>query len=63
MPRGLGVRVPPPALVVREEIDSLSAVLKVVIERGDYEPKFNEELKKAKGQATLKGFRKGENPD
>ncbi len=48
--------------VVREDIDSQSAVLKVVIEKGDYEHKFNDELKKVKNQASLKGFRKGKTP-
>ncbi|MEZ4957120.1 MAG: trigger factor [Saprospiraceae bacterium] len=48
--------------VAREDISSQSAVLKVVIERGDYEPKFNDELKKVKNQASLKGFRKGKTP-
>ena len=48
--------------VVKEEIDSLNAVLKIVIERGDYEPTFNDELKKVKNQATIKGFRKGKTP-
>lgn len=48
--------------VVREEIDNLNAVLKVVINKEDYEPKFQDELKKLKQKAALKGFRKGKTP-
>ena len=49
--------------VVREDIDNLNAVLKVQIGRNDYEPKFNNELKKLRNEATIKGFRKGKTPD
>lgn len=48
--------------VVREDIDKLNAVLKVVIGRDDYEPKFKQELKKISKTASLKGFRKGKTP-
>lgn len=48
--------------VVREDIDKMNAVLKVVISRDDYEGKFNSELKKISKTASLKGFRKGKTP-
>lgn len=48
--------------VVREEIDNLNAVLTVTIDQESYEPKFLEELKKYKKQASMKGFRKGKTP-
>ncbi|MEO1260451.1 MAG: trigger factor [Bacteroidota bacterium] len=48
--------------ILREDIDNLNAILTVTVEKGDYEPKFIEELKKIKNQASLKGFRKGKTP-
>jgi trigger factor len=48
--------------VVKEDIDQLNAVLKVQINREDYEGKFNSELKKISKTASLKGFRKGKTP-
>ena len=48
--------------VVREDIAKQNALLKVVVTKDDYENKFNEELKKIKNQASLKGFRKGKTP-
>lgn len=48
--------------VVREDIDNLNIALTVVIERNDYEPKLNEELKKYQKRAAVKGFRKGKTP-
>ncbi len=48
--------------IVREDIDSLNAVLKIVISKNDYEADFNSELKKIKNKATIKGFRKGKTP-
>jgi trigger factor len=49
--------------VVREDIDSLNAVVKVTIEKDDYQPKFKEELKNIRHKASFKGFRKGKTPD
>jgi trigger factor len=48
--------------VVRKDIDNLNAELTVTIEKKDYEPKFVEELKKYRQQASMKGFRKGKTP-
>ncbi len=48
--------------VVKENVDSLNAVLKVVIGKNDYEPVFIDELKKLKNKASIKGFRKGKTP-
>ena len=48
--------------VVREDIDNLNAVLKVVIGREDYADKYKSELKKISKTASLKGFRKGKTP-
>ncbi len=48
--------------VVREDIDSLNAKLTVTVKKEAYEPKLNDELKKLKGKASLKGFRKGKTP-
>lgn len=48
--------------VVRKDIDNLNAELTVTIEKKDYEPKFLEELKKYRQQASMKGFRKGKTP-
>lgn len=48
--------------VVREDIDSLNAILVVTIGREDYEPKLKEELKKIRETHSIKGFRKGKTP-
>ncbi len=48
--------------VVRKDIDNLNTELTVTIEKKDYEPKFLEELKKYRQQASMKGFRKGKTP-
>ena len=48
--------------VVREDVDALNILLTVVIERSDYEQKLNNELKKYRQKATIKGFRKGKTP-
>jgi trigger factor len=48
--------------IVRENKDPLNAVIKVRIERDDYESKYNDQLKNYRGKAHLKGFRKGKTP-
>ena len=48
--------------VVREDLDNLNAVLTVTIEKPEYEPRFEEELKKYRNKASFKGFRKGKVP-
>ncbi len=45
-----------------KDIDQLNAVLTVTIGREDYEPKFNQELKKMKDKANMRGFRPGKTP-
>ena len=48
--------------VTRENVDDLHAVLTVHLPHHDVEPKLQEELKKFRKQAQLKGFRKGHTP-
>jgi trigger factor len=48
--------------IVRKEIDPLNLTIELTIEKGDYAPKFESELKKHKNQAQMKGFRKGQTP-
>ena len=48
--------------VVREDIDAINAKLTVTVKKEAYEPKLNDELKKLKSKASLKGFRKGKTP-
>jgi len=50
------------AKVVKKDIDQLNATLTVTIEKADYEPILNEELKKYRKKATFKGFRQGKTP-
>ena len=48
--------------IAKNEIDALNASLHITIEPSDYTDKFNDELKKYKEKAQLKGFRKGKTP-
>lgn len=48
--------------VVREDVDNLTAVLTVTLEKKDYEPKYKSELNKYRQQSNMKGFRKGKTP-
>lgn len=50
------------AKVVKTDIDELNATLTVTIEKADYEPRMEEELKKYRKQASFKGFRQGKAP-
>src|SRR5664279_52943 len=45
--------------ITRENIDDLNAVLKVKIEKADYEEKVETVLKDYRKKATIKGFRPG----
>lgn len=48
--------------ISRQDHDDLNATITLVVEKDDYASKFQEELKKHKGKAHLKGFRKGKTP-
>lgn len=45
--------------ITKENVDALNAILKMKIEKADYEPKLNETLKDFRKKADVKGFRKG----
>ncbi|MCE2790403.1 MAG: hypothetical protein LW630_10880 [Saprospiraceae bacterium] len=48
--------------VVRKDADALHLTLELTLEPEDYAGKFEQELKKYKNQAQMKGFRKGMTP-
>ena len=48
--------------IEKQTIDELNAVIKLTIEKSDYEDSFNKELKNYKNKVQLKGFRKGKTP-
>lgn len=48
--------------VTRDNIDALNAVVTLNIEKADYEPKVNEELKNYAKRANVPGFRPGKAP-
>jgi len=48
--------------ITRESIDNLNALIKVKVEKGDYEEKVNDVLKDYKKKASIKGFRPGKVP-
>ncbi len=48
--------------IQKEEIDALNAVLKVKIDKADYDPKVEEALKDYRKKAAIKGFRPGHAP-
>jgi len=48
--------------ILKEEIDALNAVLKVKIDKADYDPKVEETLKDYRKKAAIKGFRPGHAP-
>ncbi|MCK7533987.1 MAG: trigger factor family protein [Marinilabiliales bacterium] len=45
--------------ITRENIDDLNAVLKVKIEKADYEEKVEKVLRDYRKKANIKGFRPG----
>ncbi|NVO08733.1 MAG: trigger factor [Bacteroidales bacterium] len=48
--------------ILKEEIDALNAVLRVKIDKTDYDPKVEETLKDYRKKAAIKGFRPGHAP-
>lgn len=48
--------------IEKQHLDDLNAVIKLTIEKSDYEDSFNTELKNYKNKVQLKGFRKGKTP-
>lgn len=48
--------------IEKQQLDDLNAVIKLTIEKSDYEDSFNTELKNYKNKVQLKGFRKGKTP-
>ena len=48
--------------IVKENIDDLNAVLKVSVEKADYEEKVDNTLKDYRRKAQIKGFRQGKVP-
>lgn len=48
--------------ILKEEVDALNAVLKLKIDKVDYEPKVEETLKDYRKKAAIKGFRPGHAP-
>ena len=48
--------------IERKELDALTAELKLVIEKSDYLPEYENQLKSYQQKAQLKGFRKGKTP-
>ncbi len=50
------------AKILREEVDSLNAILNITIEKADYINAFNSNIKKYQKESHLKGFRKGKVP-
>lgn len=48
--------------IVKEDHDALNASLTINISKDDYLAEFNQELKKYRKHAALKGFRKGKTP-
>ncbi len=48
--------------ILKEEVNALNAVLKLKIDKGDYEPKVEEALKDYRKKAAIKGFRPGHAP-
>lgn len=48
--------------ITKEHLDDLNAVIKVNVEKDDYLPKVEDQVKKLRKQVTMKGFRKGHVP-
>lgn len=77
MSKDLWVRVPPSALIISllfltlfifemnisaENIDALNVVLTMTISKSDYQPNVEQQLKEARKNAVVPGFRKGHAP-
>ncbi len=50
------------AKFVKEDIDTLNAILTITVEKSDYESSFSKTLEKYRKDSHLKGFRKGKTP-
>ncbi len=50
------------ATIERTDLDALNATLTVTVAQDDYKGELNQELKRYRNQASLKGFRKGKTP-
>ena len=48
--------------ILKEDVDALNAVLKLKIDKADYDPKVEESLKDYRKKAAIKGFRPGHAP-
>ena len=48
--------------ITRENIDDVNAVIKLVIEKADYEKEVAGKLKEYRQQASIPGFRPGKAP-
>ncbi len=48
--------------ITRENTDNVNAVVKITIEKPDYEPKVEEKLKEYRQKADMPGFRPGKTP-
>lgn len=48
--------------ITRENIDNTSAIVKVLVEKSDYEEAVNKQLKQYRQQAAIPGFRPGKAP-
>lgn len=70
MPQGVGVRLPPPALLSQEKFmqldfsneGKLEGVLTLSIEQEDYQEKLSSALKSYQKSMSFPGFRKGKTP-
>ena len=49
--------------ITRENIDAVNAILKVGIEKADYEKTVADQLKEYRQKAVIPGFRPGKVPD
>lgn len=45
--------------IIRKDIDALQAQIQIILEAEDYLPRYENELKKYRNKAQIKGFRKG----
>lgn len=48
--------------IIKENVDSLNAILKLQVKKEDYQPKINQALNNYRKKVELKGFRKGQVP-
>ena len=48
--------------IIKENVDSLNAILKLQVKKEDYAPKINKAINNYRKKVELKGFRKGQVP-